>query len=110
MKEDGPHEVNDWDSSSSGESSGKKYRYFSPSQIDSLKNTQEEQIRKMERTIDSVKESHKEEIQRVQDSLIKQRDEINKKLKNLDHRISATVLQVNHTAPISAMHAFFSYI
>lgn len=63
---------------------GEPYRYQGPGRLDSLKKEQDEQIRSMERSMDSVKELQNKVMKQMQDSLLKQREEIDRKLQNMD--------------------------
>lgn len=113
MKTDGLHMVNESadenDESSDVNKDGSPYRYKGPLKIDSLKIEQEKQIQKMERSVDSAKEAHRNEMKSVQDSLLKQRDEINKKLENIKTKVSSVILPPAGRS-LSELNIFFSII
>jgi phage shock protein PspC (stress-responsive transcriptional regulator) len=101
MKEDGLYRLDgersdrrddDWDNNSdnnyratpgTNDNSG-NYRYDKNNKIDSLKNIQDTQIRKMQATVDSMKAAREKEVNRLKDSLNKEKEEINQKIEKLN--------------------------
>ena len=98
MKEDGLYnskgvlsgKENDWNQDDNenqttvitGSDSG--YRYNKITNLDSLKELQEQKIRKMEAAVDSAKAAQKKVVDRMRDSLQKVKDELDKKIDNLN--------------------------
>ena len=86
---------NDWNDNednidSERNSSGNNgYRYNNGTRIDSLKEIQEQKIKKMEAALDSAKAVQKREMDRIKDSLQKVKDEIDRKIDNLNKRTAS---------------------
>lgn len=105
MKEDGLHKIGSDNTKDPDEE--ERYRFKSPEKFDSLKEAQESEIKKMERSIDSTKNAHKKQMQRLEDSLKKERDRIDQKLESLQARELNTDIYP-HGMPMFT--AFLSYI
>lgn len=102
MKENGLQEVNTPDAD-------ENYRYNRSEKFDSLKDVQEKQIRKMEKSIDSAREAHKKEMKRVEDSLRKEKEDIERKLENLQASVISSL--TFHTSQLQfPIPAFLSYL
>jgi len=100
MKDDGLYTLNghrsdrnnnDWNDNSSDDANpvtppvnnnGSGYRY-NQNKIDSLKDTQEKQIQKMQSSVDSMKSARDKEVKRLTDSLNKAKEDINQKIEKL---------------------------
>lgn len=107
MREDGLNAVNSANSSNLSE---KKYKYPSPDKVDSLKNDQEKQIQKMQESIDSAKKANKKALKQLQDSLLKQREDINKKLEDLGRKQVSAIHLPEMPSPGVVSPAFFGSI
>jgi phage shock protein PspC (stress-responsive transcriptional regulator) len=84
------------------------YRYDKNSKIDSLKNIQDTQIRKMQATVDSMKAAREKELNRLKDSLNKAKEEINLKIEKLNK--GTALYQNNYEQKIPDNYTFIMYI
>ena len=60
------------------------YRYDQNNKVDSLKNVQEKQLKKLQSAVDSMKAEQKKEVEKMKDSLNKAKEEINQKIQKLN--------------------------
>lgn len=105
MKEDGLHKIDSFGSQNTDEEG--RYRFNSPQKFDSLKNAQENEIKKMEKSIDSTRNAHKRQMQKLEDSLKKERDRIDEKLESLH---AQEINGIRYPYGIMPINAFLSYI
>lgn len=104
MRADGLYPVDDMSSPEPGPG----YRYKGPNAVDSLRNEQEDRIREMEKSMDSVKRANKRELERIKDSLLRERNELDKKLQTIQERVASVLPDM----PVNSSNvlAFFSFI
>jgi phage shock protein PspC (stress-responsive transcriptional regulator) len=125
MKEDGLYNMNgqrsderndEWNSNSDEDNNSTiqeqnddgTYRYDKNSKIDSLKNSQEKQIQKMQAAVDSLKAVHEKEVNHLKDSLNKAKEEINQKIEKLNKGTAS--YQNNADQKIADNYTFIMYI
>lgn len=84
MKEDGLHRVDTSDTENSQPDESYRHRRSDGS----AGRDRESQIESLEKSLDSVKRLHEKELKRFQDSLLKKRDEIDKKLNDINVKAS----------------------
>ncbi|MEO8720687.1 MAG: PspC domain-containing protein [Ginsengibacter sp.] len=124
MKQDGLYTLdgapsnrndNDWNNSSSdpntesGTNDGSNtYRYDKNSRIDSLKDIQEKQIKKMQSAVDSMKNAREKEVEKMKDSLNKVKEEINQKIEKLNK--GTALYENNYERELPNLYSFVLYI
>ena len=84
------------------------YRYDKNNKIDSLKNIQDTQIRKMQAAVDSMKAAREKEMNRLKDSLNKAKEEINQKIEKLNKGTALHQNNCEHKIPDN--YTFIMYI